>query len=269
LEQLASLILPIVLFFCFLAFLKLFLTKIAKNFATGLKNTALSSFAQYQKIDELFTPAERSFLGVLEQSLNNEYRVFGKVRLGDVIKPKRGLSNSLFYTALNKVNKKHVDFVVCRKNDCKVLGIIELDDRSHERADRKKRDQFVDTALNEAGVPILHFSAKMSYPVKEVRASLVNAFSLWMDGTPQEVNDEFRFSELPGTTTTPDDEWSLGEVVEKEAQRAEDAQELCPDCGSVMKAKKVSKGPHQGKFFFVCAKYPKCKMVKRVTQKVA
>ncbi len=191
LEQLTSLILPIVLFFCFLAFLKLALKKLTK----GLKDTALSSLAQYQKIDELFSPAERSFLGVLEQALNNEYRVFGKVRLGDLVKPKRGLSNSLFYSSLNKVNQKHVDFVVCRKDDCKVLGIIELDDRTHTRDDRKKRDQFVDSALNEVGIPILHFSAKMSYPVSEVRALLINAFSLWMGGVPQEEIVDFRFSD--------------------------------------------------------------------------
>ncbi len=33
----------------------------------------------------LFTPAERSFLGVLEQAMGETYRIFGKVRLADVI----------------------------------------------------------------------------------------------------------------------------------------------------------------------------------------
>ncbi len=36
----------------------------------------------FQTREFLFTPSERSFLGVLEQALDSGYRVFGKVRLG-------------------------------------------------------------------------------------------------------------------------------------------------------------------------------------------
>ena len=39
----------------------------------------------FQSKVDLFTPAERSFLGVLEQVLGDQYRVMGKVRLCDVI----------------------------------------------------------------------------------------------------------------------------------------------------------------------------------------
>ena len=46
----------------------------------------------YQKESTLFTAAERSFLGVLEQALQGQSRVFGKVRLIDVIKVKPGLN---------------------------------------------------------------------------------------------------------------------------------------------------------------------------------
>src|SRR5690242_17227081 len=61
----------------------------------------------------LFTPGERSFLGVLEQALGRRYRMFGKVRLGDVVKPANGLSNSKRFAAQKKSNRKHVDFLVC------------------------------------------------------------------------------------------------------------------------------------------------------------
>ena len=33
---------------------------------------------------------------------------------------------------------------------------IELDDNSHEKADRKKRDEFVDSVMKQIGIPILH-----------------------------------------------------------------------------------------------------------------
>ena len=86
------------------------------------KGEALS----FESRETLFTPAERSFLGVLEQALDSKYRIFGKVRLGDILKPAKGLSNSKRATALNKVNQKHVDYVVCSATDLAVVGVVEL-----------------------------------------------------------------------------------------------------------------------------------------------
>lgn len=126
----------------------------------------------------LFTPAERSFLGVLEQALDSRCRVFGKVRLGDIVKPAKGLSNSKRATALNKINQKHVDFVVCSAADLAVIGVVQLDDQSHGREGRAGRDEFVDQALAGAKIPVIRFSAKKGYAVQEVRAKLVEVFKL-------------------------------------------------------------------------------------------
>jgi len=42
----------------------------------------------YSKQKALFTPAKRSFLGVLSQAVGNEAQFFGKVRVADVLTPK-------------------------------------------------------------------------------------------------------------------------------------------------------------------------------------
>ena len=47
---------------------------------------------QYQLAPALFTQAEQSFLGVLTQAVDEKFRVFGKVRVADVINPKEGLN---------------------------------------------------------------------------------------------------------------------------------------------------------------------------------
>jgi hypothetical protein len=99
------------------------------------KQSAKLDELAFVKREPLFTPAERSFLGVLEQSLDSSYRIFGKVRLGDIVKPAKGLSKSKWTTAHNKINQKHVDFVVCLAADLSVIGVVELDDKSHERQD--------------------------------------------------------------------------------------------------------------------------------------
>ena len=137
-----------------------------------MKQAPVDGDLGFAKREPLFTPAERSFLGALEQALDGSYRVFGKVRLGDIVRPAKGLSNSKRATAHNKINQKHVDFVVCSVSDLAVVGAVELDDKSHERDDRSSRDQFVDRALADAKIPVIHFSAKKGYALAEIKAKL-------------------------------------------------------------------------------------------------
>jgi hypothetical protein len=131
-----------------------------------------ASTSPYQKEWSLFSPAERSFLGVLEQAVGDQYRIMGKVRLADVIKVRFGMNGKGRQSAFNRIQSKHVDFVVCHAKDLAVQYVVELDDKSHDRATRQGRDGFVDQALQAAGVPIFHFSVKRSYAVAEVRQAL-------------------------------------------------------------------------------------------------
>ena len=47
------------------------------------RGTQESSELPYQRKKSLFTNAERSFLGVLDQAIDERLRVFGKVRVAD------------------------------------------------------------------------------------------------------------------------------------------------------------------------------------------
>jgi very-short-patch-repair endonuclease len=131
----------------------------------------------YERIERLFTPAERSFLGVLEDIFGNEYAILGKIRLGDIIRPRTGLSNSDRTSAQNRIAGKHVDFALCDLGTRAVIGVIELDDSSHQRASRQRRDQFVDGALAAAGVPVAHITVQKAYNRAEVRAEVLAAFA--------------------------------------------------------------------------------------------
>jgi very-short-patch-repair endonuclease len=126
----------------------------------------------YESRKTLFTPAERSFLGVLEQALDSRYQVFAKVRLGDLVKPAKGLTAGMRKAALNRINQKHVDFVICTANEHALVGVVELDDLSHDRKDRSDRDAFVDQVLAMAGIPLLRVPAGRTYAVQELRARL-------------------------------------------------------------------------------------------------
>jgi hypothetical protein len=126
----------------------------------------------YDRIERLFTPAERSFLGVLEQIVGTRYRIFGKIRLADIIKTPKGFSNSARASAFNRICARHVDFVLCDPRTFEVIGVIELDDSSHGRESRRKRDQFVDEALTAAGLPFVRIAAQRGYVATDIREKI-------------------------------------------------------------------------------------------------
>ena len=117
----------------------------------------------YESASALFTSAELTFLKVLQDLLCGDYSIQGKVRLADIISPDIRLNSVQTKWAFRRISQKHVDFLICDKKGFSIIGVVELDDRSHFRTDRIKRDRFVDAALAGAGIPILHHPVKLQY----------------------------------------------------------------------------------------------------------
>lgn len=91
------------------------------------------------------------------------YIIFAKVRLLDLLEPVRNHPN--YRTFFNKIQAKHVDFVLCNY-ELNPYIVIELDDSSHDTPSRKERDRFVDEALTQCGYRIIH--------TREITNSLLN-----------------------------------------------------------------------------------------------
>jgi very-short-patch-repair endonuclease len=109
----------------------------------------------YKKRENFFSKNELNFYKQLQKEVDNSnLTIFAKVRLADLIEPKK--HDSTWQAHFNKICSKHVDFLLYDTTADEPKLIIELDDRSHDRADRQERDTFVDQALQQAGIPILH-----------------------------------------------------------------------------------------------------------------
>ena len=89
-----------------------------------------------------------------------------------IVKVRQGLESGERQSAFNRIKSKHVDFVACDPDTLDIMFVIELDDRSHEREDRSERDEFVDAALEDSGVPIVRFPVRKSYSAQEIRSKL-------------------------------------------------------------------------------------------------
>jgi hypothetical protein len=203
-------------------------------------NPEIKSNYSYKAVDSLFTPAERSFLGVLDQAVAGRARVFGKVRVLDVIVPDAGLSQSERTTALNKINRKHFDFILCRPGDLSVICVIELDDKSHQRKARQERDEFLLVACNTAGVPMIQVPAKAAYTVS-------NITELFAEFLP-----EIESATLNAKLTL--------------AEGKSGPTKKCPKCSSDLVERSVKNGVHAGKRILACSIYPKCRFYQAVTQ---
>jgi hypothetical protein len=123
----------------------------------------------FAQADGLFTAAERSFLGVLDQATAGRYRVFGKVRIADVLTTVKGLDNRTRTSVLNRIRSKHFDFVLCDPATMKVKAVIELNDKSHASSRRIERDELVSTACADAGLALRMVKAQRSYSLETVR----------------------------------------------------------------------------------------------------
>lgn len=79
--------------------------------------------------------------------------VLAQVQLSRVLGVKQGFN---FHEWNNRINRMSLDFVVCLK-DSTIVAAIELDDKSHERAERKAADDKKEKALAAAGIPLVRW----------------------------------------------------------------------------------------------------------------
>jgi len=128
----------------------------------------------YVPVEALLTPAETAFFASLQQAVGEDFILFSKVRLADIIAVRPGLVNKFRMRAFNRICGKHLDFVICAPDSFAVLGVIELDDKSHQQSNRRERDAFIDQALSAAGIPILHMPAQKRYSALKLREQVLD-----------------------------------------------------------------------------------------------
>ena len=184
----------------------------------------------YALRDDFLTPAEANFYRVLCATTGERHLVFAKVRLADLIYAPRQEGQ---YAAWQRINRKHVDFVLCDPQTVRPVLAIELDDRSHQRPDRIQRDAFVDQIFAAIKLPLLHVPARHSYNTQALAALLAEALAQ-PDGATQ--------SEPPTT------------VGSSETR-------VCERCGGTMHLRTASQSQHKGQQFWGCSNYPRCRNV--------
>lgn len=193
----------------------------------------------YEVKEALFSPAERSFLGALDTAAAPEYRVFGKVRIADVVEVRKFANKSRRAIAFNKISSKHFDFVICRANDLKLVCVVELDDKSHAGQKVQKRDRFVESVCAASELPLLRVPAKHAYTVADLKRELLQRVA-------------------PGTVTSNPAASPLS-AVETSAENVHVQVPTCPKCASGMQLRQLTSGVKAGTSFWGCNEFPRCR----------
>lgn len=182
--------------------------------------------------DDFLSNAEISFYHVLQLAINGEGVICPKVSLAELFFV---TDKTEFQRYFNMISRKRTDFLVCDPQTMKPLYGIELDDQSHQNADRIQRDAFVEKLFSEAGLPLLRFPAKATYNLADVKLQL-------QAGKP---NLDLKTAALP-------DEKNKEQIP------------LCPKCGVTMIKRVARSGTNAGREFYGCVNYPNCKEIQPI-----
>ena len=185
---------------------------------------------------DFLSAAEHSFYMVLRNVVGDAAIISTKVSLGDLFYAKTSEA-SKFRTYTNKIDRKHVDFLLCDAKTVKPILGIELDDKSHQRSDRQARDEFVKHVFAAARLPLLRVPVKPSYSTDEL-------------------------SKLLDRYLKP----AQGKAVEIIVEEKEDAAPRCPKCGGKMLLRTAKSGANQGSKFWGCRSYPNCRGIVSYTE---
>ncbi len=212
----------------------------------------------YIKNTALFSPAERSFLGVLEQAVGDEYRIFGKVRVADVASVKSMSNKRNWYQAFNRISAKHFDFLLCAKGDLSITCAVELDDKSHQQHKRQERDAFLVGVCQSISLPLIQIQAQAAYSVAEVRAKIVGALGQ-QEAIALPINNS-----SPVENSEPSQ--SIAENQEQQLQaKVIPVTPTCTKCASPMVQRQAKSGTNAGEIFWGCSAFPKCRNAIRIS----
>ena len=102
-------------------------------------------------------------------------QILTKIRLADLIEVDTNQINKKDYMKyFGKIKSKHIDFAIC--NEMNIVALLELDDSSHNRADRQERDNFVNNALLKAGYTVIRTNGNMDIVIQALNSRGYNIY---------------------------------------------------------------------------------------------
>ncbi|MFC0267951.1 DUF2726 domain-containing protein [Kushneria aurantia] len=131
----------------------------------------------YTARSHLMSPTEREVYNALERDYGQSFKIFCQVRVVDIIQPntkKYHVKTREYQSLFRQLSQWHFDYVICDINNFEILYVLELDDASHEKEERQKRDRILNRACEVSGVKLRRFKLKKDKSVEVTYSSEMN-----------------------------------------------------------------------------------------------
>ena len=126
----------------------------------------------YKRKNRFMTYKERYFYNVLKElEMENNIIIQPQINLTTVInkKPHTNYYNDLY---------RNIDFGIFSNNYEKLLLLIEINDKSHNLEERKKRDKKVKKIVNQAGINLITFHTKDPNEKKYIKERVIKEINI-------------------------------------------------------------------------------------------
>lgn len=135
--------------------------------------------ASYTRQRYLFTKDEWTFYQTLKEAVQSELLIMGKIRMADLLAVDRRKvrASRARFSAFAKISSKHIDYTLVDPSSGRIILCIELDDKSHQRQDRKDRDKFVNEAFRSSQLPLLRIRTAGQYDALALRQQIMSVYS--------------------------------------------------------------------------------------------
>lgn len=142
--------------------LETIITRKRLNEVNSELNENINYNEKYAKKDYLLTQTELKFYKLLKQITDKLNLVIcPQVTLYEIV-------NIKDYKGFSKIQSKSIDFVIAEPN-LKIKLCIELDDYTHKRGKRIKRDEFINKLFNDLEIKLIRVPVQNYYNLEELK----------------------------------------------------------------------------------------------------
>ncbi|MBV5308744.1 DUF2726 domain-containing protein [Chromatium okenii] len=170
-------------------------------------------YPPYRADNLLFNPAQRRLKTALEQAVGRDYRLYGRIRVADVIGLRGRLTRREQEQALARLDGLSFDFLLCTPESTALVGAIALLPNSHWPSDllRQRRLRQICTA---AALPLLCIEERDDYVIADLAAQIFTLLQTrWLGVMPNEKTMN-AIKPTPAVVTNHDD-WDDRPLIER------------------------------------------------------
>jgi len=187
---------------------------------------------------------EQNFLKCLERALGDEYYIMPRVRFLDISHFSQSASAINQYVVNKRIANICADFVLCRKNDLSILGVVELEKFSKTVTPKQKesREKVLASVCRAMDIKLFYFDGRQDYTGMDICRLIT--------GRARTPNTRKVVSADPSMVSVEESSMMYASATEKKHS--------CPKCYSDVVTKIAVKGDNIGEKFLMCRKYPYC-----------